>query len=50
MREVDDVQHAVDQGETHGDQHVNAAGQQAVQHTGEDELRVEQASADPAPS
>ena len=41
MGEVDDVQHAVDQRQADGDQHIDAAGQQAVQHAGEDDLRIE---------
>ena len=44
MGEVDDVQHAVDQRQADGDQHIDAAGQQAVQHAGEDDLRIEHAS------
>src|SRR5207344_3099365 len=42
MGEVDDVQDAVDQGETYGDQHIDAAGEQPVQDAGEDDLGIEQ--------
>ena len=44
MGEVDDVQDAVDQRQADGDQHIDAAGQQAVQHAGEDDLRIEHAT------
>jgi hypothetical protein len=41
MREVDDVQHAVDQREAERDQRIDGPGQEAVQHGLQDDLRRE---------
>ena len=43
VREVDDVQDAVDQREPDGDEHVDAAGHQAVDQPGEKDLRAQHA-------
>ena len=40
MGEVDDVKHAVDQRQSDGDEHIDAAGQQPVQDAGEEDLGI----------